>query len=97
MPAPIDINAVVTESSTAFAARFNAGMGTAKPTYQQVATVLPSNAGATGYGWLGDFPRLKEWIGDRQLKELEKHKYTIINKLFEASVGVARVDYEDND
>lgn len=97
MPAPIDINAVVIESSTAFAARFNAGVGTAKPTYQQVATVLPSNAGATAYGWLGDFPRLKEWIGDRQLKELAKHKYTITNKLFESSIGVPRVDYEDND
>ncbi|AZQ10119.1 Mu-like prophage major head subunit gpT family protein [Shewanella khirikhana] len=97
MPAPIDINAVVIESATAFAARFDGGMSSAKPDYPQVATVLPSSAGATGYGWLGDFPRLKEWIGARQFKELKKHGYNIVNKLFESSVKIPRVDYEDND
>ncbi|BCV65529.1 head protein [Shewanella carassii] len=97
MPSPIDINNVVIESKTAFAGRFDQGMGSAKPDYPLVATVLPSSAGATGYGWLGDFPRLKEWIGDRQLKELKKHGYNIVNKMFESSVKIPRVDYEDND
>ncbi|MGL5665979.1 MAG: Mu-like prophage major head subunit gpT family protein [Shewanella sp.] len=97
MPTPIDITKVVIESSTAFAGRFDMGMAGAKPDYQTVATVLPSSSGATGYGWLGDFPRLKEWIGSRQLKNLKKHGYNIVNKMFESSVSIPRVDYEDND
>ncbi|MEA5313390.1 Mu-like prophage major head subunit gpT family protein [Vibrio parahaemolyticus] len=97
MPTPIDINNVVIESSTAFAGRFDMGMSKASPDYEQIATVTKSSSGATGYGWLGDFPKLKEWIGERQLKNLEKHQYNIINKLFEDSVSIPRVDYEDND
>lgn len=97
MPAPIDISKVVVESSTAFSGRFDIGMSGAKPDYPAVATVLPSSKGATGYGWLGDFPRLKEWIGSRQLKNLKKHGYNIVNKMFESSVAIPRVDYEDND
>ena len=97
MPTPIDITDVVIESSTAFAGRFDSGMEKASPDYEMIATVTQSTAGATGYGWLGDFPRLKEWIGARQLKNLKKHKYNVVNKLFEDSVEVPRVDYEDND
>lgn len=97
MPTPVDINNIVIQSSSAFAARFGQGMEHANPDYLKVATVLPSSSGATGYGWLGDFPNLKEWIGARQLKDLKKHQYNIVNKTFESSVKVARVDYEDND
>lgn len=97
MPNPIDISNVVIESKTAFAGRFDAGKEGAKPDYPMIATVLPSSAGATGYGWLGDFPRLKEWIGSRQMKNLKKHGYNIVNKMFESSVEIPRVDYEDND
>ncbi|MEF1256938.1 Mu-like prophage major head subunit gpT family protein [Vibrio sp. M260112] len=97
MPTPIDINDVVIQSSTAFAGRFDTGMNNAQPDYEAIATVTQSSAGATGYGWLGDFPRLKEWIGARQLKNLKKHQYNVVNKLFEDSVEVPRVDYEDND
>ncbi|MDM5062623.1 Mu-like prophage major head subunit gpT family protein [Aeromonas salmonicida] len=92
-----DPTAIVVESSTAFAARFSGGWESAKPDYRLVSTVIQSSAGATGYGWLGDFPRLKEWIGDRQLKQLSKLGYSIVNKTFEASVAIKRTDYEDND
>jgi len=97
MPAPIDISSVVIESSTAFSSRFDSGLSGAKPDYPMIATILPSSSGATGYGWLGDFPRLKEWIGNRQMKSLKKHGYNIVNKMFESSVSIPRVDYEDND
>ncbi|HIF9402031.1 TPA: Mu-like prophage major head subunit gpT family protein [Photobacterium damselae] len=92
-----DINAIVEESSAAFGARFDKGIGSANPVYEKVATVLDSHSGSTGYGWLGDFPSLKEWIGDRQLKDLAKHQYSIANKTFESSVKIKRTDYEDND
>ena len=65
----VDINSIVVESSKAFAARFNAGIGSAKPDYTQVATVLKSTTGATAYGWLGDFPRLKQWVSERRSEE----------------------------
>ncbi|WJT10161.1 Mu-like prophage major head subunit gpT family protein [Vibrio harveyi] len=97
MPNPVDINNIVIQSSTAFSGRFDTGMSTANPDYEKIATVTSSSSGATGYGWLGDFPRLKEWIGARQMKDLKKHQYNVVNKNFEDSVVIPRVDYEDND
>lgn len=92
-----ELRALFEESSTAFSVRFDKGIENAKPTYEKVATVLNSNSGSTGYGWLGDFPTLKEWIDARQLKNLSNHQYSIVNKLFESSVKIKRTDYEDND
>ena len=40
---------------------------------------------------------LKEWVGERMLKELSKHSYSIENKLYESSIKVKRSDFEDNE
>lgn len=40
---------------------------------------------------------LKEWIGERDVKNLADHDYSVKNKLYEASISVKRTDFEDND
>ncbi len=64
--------------------------------WQKVATLVPSEAGEESYKWLGKIPRMREWIGDRQIQNLTASDYTIKNKDFEVTVGVDRNDIEDD-
>ncbi|MGZ8915826.1 MAG: Mu-like prophage major head subunit gpT family protein [Methylobacter sp.] len=79
-----------------FNTSFNKGQQGAPSRYKEVAMVVPSTTSETTYGWLGEFPGLREWLGDRVIKNLESHGYTIKNKLFESSVKVKRTDIEDD-
>lgn len=42
------------------------------------------------------FPRLRKWIGDKTVKRLKGHAYTIQNDDFEATVEIDRNDIEDD-
>ncbi|MCM0757354.1 Mu-like prophage major head subunit gpT family protein [Sporomusa sphaeroides DSM 2875] len=79
-----------------FKVLFNKAFSGTKPQYEKVATIVPSKAKEETYAWLGSFPRLREWIGDRVINKLKAFGYTIKNKSFEASVSVNRDDIEDD-
>lgn len=79
---------------TGYKAAFNTGFRSAQPMSEKVATVVPSSNAAEDYAWLGQFPQLREWLGDRQVKSMAAAKYSIRNKKFEATVGVPREDIE---
>lgn len=64
--------------------------------FRDVATTVPSTSKSNTYGWLGDFPDMREWVGDRVVKDMKEHGYEIVNKLFESTVGVQRVQIEDD-
>lgn len=79
-----------------FKAAFVNAFGGVKPVWQQIATLVPSSNKVENYGWLAEFPRLREWVGDRQIKSIAASGYQITNKKFEASVGVQKDDIEDD-
>lgn len=81
---------------TAFNAAFKAGLGQAASQYGQIATTVPSTTAAEEYGWLGQLPGLREWLGDRVVHAIGNHGYTIKNKPFEMTVGVPRTVIEDD-
>ena len=81
---------------TAFNAAFKAGLGQAQSQYGQIATTVPSTTSAEEYGWLGQLPGLREWLGDRVVHAIGNHGYTIKNKPFELTVGVPRTAIEDD-
>lgn len=87
-----NLAAVYRGFKTAFAQAF-AG---APRQYERIATVVPSSTKTEDYAWLGQWPKLREWIGDRHIKSLTAHGYSITNKKFESSVGVPRDDIEDD-
>lgn len=58
--------------------------------FPQLATQVPSTSSQEIYPWLGQFPKLREWIGDRQLKNMSAGGYVIENRDFEGSVVVPR-------
>jgi len=81
---------------TGFKKHFQDGFAGVRPQYDAVATVVPSKTAAETYAWLGDFPRMREWIGERVVKELGAHDYTIRNRKFEMMVRVSRESIEDD-
>ena len=48
------------------------------------------------YGWLGQFPQLREWVGPRVVHKLTSHSFTILNRDFESTVSVPRNDFADD-
>lgn len=62
----------------------------------RVATRVPSSTSKEEYGWLGKWPRIREWVGDRVHQQLKAHSYTIKNKSFESTVDIDRDDVEDD-
>lgn len=64
-------------------------------TYTKIATVIPSSGKQETYAWLGDMPRIREWIGDRVLNEIANHNYTIVNKTYEGTIRVNVDDLSD--
>ena len=58
--------------------------------YLQIAEVVNSTTGEEKYGWLGELPGMREWIGARVVHGLAEHDYAIKNKDFELTVAVDR-------
>lgn len=75
---------------------FQQGLEMEQPKWDQVATLINSTTATEEYDWLGDWPQLREWIGDRVVKALEAHGYSIKNRKFESTIGVKRDHIEDD-
>jgi phage major head subunit gpT-like protein len=77
-----------------FKTSFMNGLGTAPSQYLRVATVVPASTKEQKYGWLGKIPRVREWIGQRAVQNLEQHDYAIKEKPWELTIAVNRDDIE---
>ncbi|PHS48760.1 MAG: hypothetical protein COB05_04420 [Marinobacter sp.] len=81
---------------TAVNTAFQQGRETYQPTWDRVATLVPSTTAQEDYSWLGEFSRLREWIGDRQINRMKLHDYSIKNKKFEGTEGIPADRIEDD-
>ncbi|MCF6763780.1 Mu-like prophage major head subunit gpT family protein [Pseudomonas fragi] len=81
---------------TAFKAEFQNSQAATPTDWARIATSVPSSSTSNTYGWLGQFPNFREWIGERVLKNMAAHSYSITNKKYESSVGVPRDSIEDD-
>lgn len=79
-----------------FNAQFAEGFGAAPDTWRQFACAIPSSSSANVYPFLEQFGGMREWIGDRQLKNVASRKIEVVNRDFEDSVSVSRNDIEDD-
>ena len=80
----------------AFDLRFQAGISSAESFYPDVATVVPSTTRSNTYAWMDKVPKLREWIGDRQIANAAARSYTLQNKTFELTLELDREDVEDD-
>lgn len=77
-------------------ATFNKAFTTTPSTWPKIAMKVPSTTGQEDYAWLGNFPKMRKWIGDKMIKALEGFKYSIVNDDWEATVEVDRNHIEDD-
>lgn len=81
---------------TGFSTAFQGGLGMITPQFPRVAMTVPSTTSQNEYGWLGQFPKIREWLGDRVIHNLNAYTYAIKNKPWEMTVQVNRDDIEDD-
>lgn len=79
-----------------FSAVFNQAYEGAASMWGAVAMETLSSGRSMDYAWLGDFPMMREWLGERVIKNLSAHHYEIVNKDFESTIEVDRNDIEDD-
>lgn len=75
---------------------FNEAMSAAQPQYPKIAMTVPSSTRSNGYVWLGAWPKMREWIGDRELRKLKAYDYEIKNKTWESTVEIPAEEIEDD-
>lgn len=73
-----------------FSKKYDDAFAEITPLRDKVAETMPSSAGENVYGWLGELPGMREWIGARVVHGLSEHDYRIKNKDFELTVSVPR-------
>jgi phage major head subunit gpT-like protein len=88
--------ALITSLRTGFSKAFQDSLTATPSDWAKVATRVPSSAASNTYGWLNQFPALREWVGDRVIKDMAAQAYQVQNKLYEGTVSVRRTDIEDD-
>lgn len=79
-----------------FSTAFQAGLSQAPSQHSRITTTFRSTTRKNKYGWLGDLPGMRKWIGPRQIKGLAQYDYEIENEPWEETIGVDRDDIEDD-
>lgn len=87
-----NLNAVFVNLTTTFNKAFEA----APAVWNMIATRVPSTSASNDYKWIAMFPKMREWIGEKVIKNLAAFRYQIFNKDYEATVSVDRNDIEDD-
>lgn len=68
----------------------------ASPFFPRVCTVVPSKGADESYGWVGDLPGMREWLGERKFKQLRSAGFTLANKHWESSLEFERTIIDDD-
>ena len=89
--------ALISALFTGFKREFQGGLMGPEVQYTKIATVIKSSSKSNTYGWLGKFPSLVKWVGDRTIKSMQAHAYQIVNEDYESTVGVDKNDIEDDE
>lgn len=90
-------NATLQALRTSFSAAFQKGLQNAPTQYSKVSTVINSTSASNTYGWLGSFPKLVEWVGDRPMTNLKEYGYQLFNKTWADGIEVTRDQIEDDE
>lgn len=68
-----------------------------QPTFwKQFAMEIPSGTRENHYAWTGRLPKMREWVGERQLRNYASRAYVLPNKDFEETLQLDRNDILDD-
>lgn len=79
-----------------FSNRFQAGMAQAPSQHKLITTQFNSTTASNKYGWLGELPGMRKWVGPRVIHGLNQYDYSIENEDWEETISVNRNNIEDD-
>lgn len=62
----------------------------------QVATEAPSSTESNSYLWMSQMPRMRKWLGERQVQHFAGYKYSLTNDDWELTCAVPRNKFDDD-
>lgn len=81
---------------TGFKTDFQRGLEKVEPTFLKFSTKVNSSTKIETYGWLGDFPRFRKWVGAKHIKRMAEKAYRLANDDYEVTRGIKKRDIEDD-
>jgi len=75
---------------------FNRAFAAAPTQWAKVAMRAPSGGAQNDYAWLSEFPKMRRWVGEKNIKSLAAFKYVLVNEDWETTVEVDRNHIEDD-
>ncbi len=79
-----------------FSGAFKTGIAKVAPKYQLMTTTVSSTTLVQTYGFLGDFPVFREWLGEKRVRSLDEKAYNLTNKSFESTIGIHKDKIRDD-
>ena len=76
-------------------AELTAGRGSPQD-IMRFALDVPSTHKTEDYAWLLQIPQAREWLGEKQAKQLADAKFTIRNRAFESTIQIDQHDMDDD-
>ncbi len=76
--------------------KFDLRLRKSTPFYPTICQTVPSDGYDEKYGWLGAFPGVREWLGDRIFEQLRAANFTLVNKHWENSLLIPKNDIKDD-
>lgn len=77
-------------------AKFDNRVAAATPFYPSVCYDASSVRTSEKYGWIGNMPGMREWLGERQFSELRAANFVLENKHWESSLLIKKTDLADD-
>lgn len=64
--------------------------------YKEICTEVPSTKSVETYAWLGQLPKMREWVDERTLHGMAESNFSITNKDYEVTLSVNRNAIDDD-
>ena len=77
-------------------AQFHKSWENTVPQWDKIAMFVSSTSSRNEYKWLSEFPRMREWLGEKTIRSFEGFDYQILNRDWEATISVMRNDIQDD-
>lgn len=87
----VDLAAINAKLTDAYEGAF----GTVSPQWPSIAMDVPFEAAGLVLGWLGQAPQLREFVGPRQVRDIEEYGYRVNPKTFESTIGLKISEIND--
>jgi phage major head subunit gpT-like protein len=81
---------------TLSAAFFGALKGEQTNEWSRVSSKFGSGSTRNIYPFIGELPKMREWVGPRIARQISNHKYSLDNRKFELTFKVKRDELEDD-